>query len=252
MYSCTLSLTAAIDEVGGQRHSWSALLPGKTRYPVYRRLGGPQGRSGRVRKISPSPGFGPRTFQPIASRCTEYAIPAHQRPCYPLQCLVRRVSTLLLASCSLTCVLSLVYVRITSSGYYHCFCIVLSVFRLPLFFYRSLFTSFCALYLHTVIIALTLYQYILFYIVFCFVILFFLCLCWLSLWVAHFLWFIFFFFLYLSCVFFFVAIWLLISHICVAVSRRHFCDCPLPISICRKLYLLVAVSCLVLRPLLML
>ena len=30
-----------------------AVLPsGKTRYPLYRRLGGPQGRSGRVRKIS--------------------------------------------------------------------------------------------------------------------------------------------------------------------------------------------------------
>jgi hypothetical protein len=30
--------------------------PGKeTRYPLYRRLGGPQGRSGRVRKISPPP-----------------------------------------------------------------------------------------------------------------------------------------------------------------------------------------------------
>ena len=28
--------------------------PGKTRYPLYRRLGGPQGRSGRVRGISPS------------------------------------------------------------------------------------------------------------------------------------------------------------------------------------------------------
>jgi len=30
-----------------------SLLPGKTRYPFYRRLGGPQGRSGQVRKISP-------------------------------------------------------------------------------------------------------------------------------------------------------------------------------------------------------
>jgi len=29
------------------------LPPGKTRYPLYRRLGGPQGRSGQVRKISP-------------------------------------------------------------------------------------------------------------------------------------------------------------------------------------------------------
>jgi hypothetical protein len=42
--------------------------PGKTRYPLYRRLGGPQGRSGRVRKISPPPGFDPRTVQPVASR----------------------------------------------------------------------------------------------------------------------------------------------------------------------------------------
>jgi hypothetical protein len=31
--------------------------PGKTRYTLYRRLGGPQCRSGRVRKISPPPGF---------------------------------------------------------------------------------------------------------------------------------------------------------------------------------------------------
>jgi hypothetical protein len=34
-----------------------SLAPGKTRYPLYRRLGGPQGRSGQVRKISPPPGF---------------------------------------------------------------------------------------------------------------------------------------------------------------------------------------------------
>ena len=31
--------------------------PGKTRYPLYRKLGGPQERSGQVRKISPLPGF---------------------------------------------------------------------------------------------------------------------------------------------------------------------------------------------------
>ena len=37
-------------EVGGQRHAPAALPPGKTRYPLYRTLGGPQGRSGRVRK----------------------------------------------------------------------------------------------------------------------------------------------------------------------------------------------------------
>jgi hypothetical protein len=52
-YSSTLSLTSALDGVGGQRHAPAALHPVKTRYPFYRRLGGPQGRSGRVRKISP-------------------------------------------------------------------------------------------------------------------------------------------------------------------------------------------------------
>jgi hypothetical protein len=41
--------------VGGQRHAPAALPPQKTRYPLYRRLGGPQGRSGRVRKTSPPP-----------------------------------------------------------------------------------------------------------------------------------------------------------------------------------------------------
>ena len=39
--------------MGGQRHAPAALPPEKTRYPLYRRLGGPQGRSGQVRKISP-------------------------------------------------------------------------------------------------------------------------------------------------------------------------------------------------------
>jgi len=34
-----------------------SLHPRKTRYPLYRRLGGPQGRSGQVRKISPSTGI---------------------------------------------------------------------------------------------------------------------------------------------------------------------------------------------------
>jgi hypothetical protein len=43
--------------VGGQRHAPAALPPGKTRYPLYRRLGGPQGRPGRVRKISPPTGI---------------------------------------------------------------------------------------------------------------------------------------------------------------------------------------------------
>ena len=63
--------------VGGQRHAPAALPPGKTRYPLYRRLGGPQGRSGRVRKISHPPEIDPRTVQPVASRYTDWAITAH-------------------------------------------------------------------------------------------------------------------------------------------------------------------------------
>ena len=39
--------------MGGQCHALATLPPGKTRYVLYRRLGGPQSRSGRVRKISP-------------------------------------------------------------------------------------------------------------------------------------------------------------------------------------------------------
>jgi len=77
MYSSTLPSTSALDGVCGQRHSPAALPPGKTRYPLYRRLGGPQGRAGRVRKnLAPSPGFDSRTFHPVASRYTVRAIPA--------------------------------------------------------------------------------------------------------------------------------------------------------------------------------
>jgi hypothetical protein len=62
--------------MGGQRHAPAALPPGKTQYPLCTRLGGPQGRSGRLRKISSAPGFDPRAFQPVASRYTDWAIPA--------------------------------------------------------------------------------------------------------------------------------------------------------------------------------
>jgi hypothetical protein len=51
MYSSTLPSTSALDEVGSQHHVPTALPPGKTQYPLYRRLGGPQGRLRRVQKI---------------------------------------------------------------------------------------------------------------------------------------------------------------------------------------------------------
>ena len=39
----------------------------ETGYPLYRRLSVPLGRSGRVRKISPPPGFDTRTVQPVTT-----------------------------------------------------------------------------------------------------------------------------------------------------------------------------------------
>ena len=61
----------------GQRHAPAALAPRKTRYPLYKRLDGLQGRSGRVRKISPPQEFVPRTVQHVAIRYTDWAITAH-------------------------------------------------------------------------------------------------------------------------------------------------------------------------------
>jgi hypothetical protein len=57
--------------VGGQRHTLAALPPVKTRYPLCKRMSGPQGRSERVRKISPPSGFDPRAVQPVVSHCTD-------------------------------------------------------------------------------------------------------------------------------------------------------------------------------------
>jgi hypothetical protein len=62
--------------IGGQRHAPAALPPGMTRYPLYRRLGGPQGRSELIWKISPPQGFDPRIAQLITSRYTDWAIAA--------------------------------------------------------------------------------------------------------------------------------------------------------------------------------
>ena len=57
---------------------WSAarlgrtLPPGKTGYPFYRRLGGPQGRSGRAKNLVPT-GIRSRTFKAVVSRYTDWA-----------------------------------------------------------------------------------------------------------------------------------------------------------------------------------
>jgi hypothetical protein len=53
-YSSTLSLTSGLDMGGLSTPRPGLFTPGEeTRYPLCRRLGGPQGRSGRVREISP-------------------------------------------------------------------------------------------------------------------------------------------------------------------------------------------------------
>jgi hypothetical protein len=49
------------------------LYPREILYPLYRRLCGPQGRSGRLRKISPPPAFDPPIIQPVVSRYTDLA-----------------------------------------------------------------------------------------------------------------------------------------------------------------------------------
>jgi len=47
-----------------------------TWYPLFRRLGRPQGQSRWVQKISPPTGYDPLTFQPVTSHYTDYTFPA--------------------------------------------------------------------------------------------------------------------------------------------------------------------------------
>jgi hypothetical protein len=69
------SLASALDGGGWLTpRSDRFTLREETRYVLYTRQGGHQGRSGQVRKISPSSGFDPRTVQPVASRYTDWDI----------------------------------------------------------------------------------------------------------------------------------------------------------------------------------
>jgi hypothetical protein len=74
MYRSTPSLISALDEVGGHLHALVALPTVKAPYPLYRRLGGPQGQSGLVRKTSPPLGFEPQIVQAVASYYNDWAI----------------------------------------------------------------------------------------------------------------------------------------------------------------------------------
>ena len=75
MYSSTFLSTSALDGGG-----WSTARSGrftpreKTRYPLYRRLCGPKGRSERVRKISPPTGIRSLDRPDRSDRYTDCAI----------------------------------------------------------------------------------------------------------------------------------------------------------------------------------
>jgi hypothetical protein len=53
---------------------------------IVQEAGWPQRRCGRLRKISPSPGFDPRTVQPVASRYTDRAISAQNHVLKGIYC----------------------------------------------------------------------------------------------------------------------------------------------------------------------
>ena len=82
-------MTATLE--GGE---WSAarpgrtLPPGKSRYPFYKRLGGPQGRSGRAENLVPT-GIRSRTVQSVVSRYTDWAT----RPTYTYICIYIYIHT---------------------------------------------------------------------------------------------------------------------------------------------------------------
>ena len=69
-------------DCGTRRGEWSAARPGrtlplgKTQYRFYRRLGGPQGRSGRAENLVPI-GIRLRTVQPVAQSLYRLSYPDH-------------------------------------------------------------------------------------------------------------------------------------------------------------------------------
>jgi len=68
-------------EVGGQPQP--PVSPGKSRYPLYIRQGGPQGRSGRAENLVPT-GIRSRTLQPVAQSLYRLSYPAHSLLFNPL------------------------------------------------------------------------------------------------------------------------------------------------------------------------
>ena len=69
--------------LGDGRGGWSTPRPGcftsakETRFPFYKTLGGPKGRSERVRESPHNLEFDPQTVQPVAKRSTAFAMLPH-------------------------------------------------------------------------------------------------------------------------------------------------------------------------------
>jgi hypothetical protein len=62
--------------VSGQHHAPAAFAPGKDPVPIVQEAGWAPEPVWIGAESLPPPGFDPRTFQPTASRYTDYAIPA--------------------------------------------------------------------------------------------------------------------------------------------------------------------------------
>jgi hypothetical protein len=78
-HNSTLPLTLALDGGWMVKATLRVLSPKNDCYPLCRQLGGRQGPSGRVRKMSPSTGFDPRTFKPVASYYIANTISDHKQ-----------------------------------------------------------------------------------------------------------------------------------------------------------------------------
>jgi len=105
---------------------WSAARPGRTlppentRYPLYRRLGGPQGRSGRAENLVPT-GIWSRTVQPVVSRYTDWVIYHHHHHRHHhkhqgLDPLIRSVSTVTAARANASSVFQLFSFLVVCDG----------------------------------------------------------------------------------------------------------------------------------------
>jgi hypothetical protein len=95
-YSATLSLTSGLDGMGGQRHAAASLPPGKKtgNHFIGDWVGPTTGLIG-CGKSCPPPGFDPRTFQSVATRYTDYAIPN------PFYCTVTNIFKKLFSTCKI-------------------------------------------------------------------------------------------------------------------------------------------------------